>query len=712
MGLKHMSTVSKLSVSDWLRQVLAPATGAKAPSWLDELDDWLADGARTEGLSWTGLRQAMADAGWQLQAWPSGQAAGTWAEGVWLGLDGLDTTSPWVVAATGVAQCPPGQPLPDASTPWNGALFHLQSVGLPQQQVGSQSYWQWVAQLLQGRLPGLALSGLLINLGALTVPLFSMLVYDKVVHNGIFETLWALAIGVLLFLALELSLRHLRARQVERLAQVLDQRVDAVLFRSLLQPGQRAGSQPGMTARFVSLYRDLASARDFFSSHYLLALADLPFMLLLWLVMGWIAWPLLLLVLAWTAVYALWGTWLKEQSQRMGQHTSQLQTRKFALLADALSSLDALRTSHVGPRFQAQFAAVSQDHGDYQTLLRHAAMRQMLLGQAVFTFSYVSLLVLGAYLVFQQQMTQGALVAVAMLSGRTLAQVAQALMTLGRWRELQDALKALHPFLVEPPNIQPAQNQTPARAVQGDIKVLQVGHGYGGQSPALKGVTLHIRAGERVALMGRPGSGKSTLARVLAHAIAPSEGEVRVDDVALSAYGLHSRADWLSFKPQETALVAGTVESNILAALSPLVSAQDRTTALQRALYLSGMDQDLAQGTLSLSQSVEEYGANLSGGQRQKVALARALAVPTKVLILDEPTNGLDPESEKQLVERLAQLQGTTLILVSHSARALSLCPRVIALDRGRVVADGATRDLVKVDPLLGAAQQSIPSGN
>jgi ABC-type bacteriocin/lantibiotic exporter with double-glycine peptidase domain len=707
MDLKRMNTVPKLSVSIWLRQVLASATGVRAPAWLDPLEDWLADGASTEGLSWTGLRQAMADSGWQLHAWPSGQAAGTWAEGVWLGLDAQASANTWVVAATGVAQCPPGQALPDASTPWHGPLFHLQAVGLPHQQVGAQSYWQWVAQLLQGRLPGLALSGLLINLGALAMPLFSMLVYDKVVHNGIFETLWALAIGVLLFLALELSLRHLRARQVERLAQVLDQRVDAVLFRSLLQPGQRAGSQPGMTARFVSLYRDLASARDFFSSHYLLALADLPFMLLLWLVMGWIAWPLLLLVLAWTAVYALWGTWLKEQTQRMGQHTSQLQTRKFALLADALSSLDALRTSHVGPRFQAQFSAVSQDHSDYQTLLRHAAMRQMLLGQAVFTASYVSLLVLGAYLVFQQQMTQGALVAVAMLSGRTLSQVAQALTTLGRWRELQDALKSLHPFLVEPAfNSQPAE--TPARAVQGDIKVLQVGHGYGGQSPALKDVTLHIRAGERVALMGRPGSGKSTLARVLAQAILPSEGEVRVDDVALSAHNLHSRADWLSFKPQETALVAGTVESNILAALSPLATAQERTTALQRALYLSGMDQDLAQGTLSLSQAVEEYGANLSGGQRQKVALARALAVQAKVLILDEPTNGLDPESEKQLVERLGRLQGTTLILVSHSARALSLCPRVIALDRGRVVADGATRNLVKVDPLPGQAQQSI----
>ncbi len=584
---------------------------------------------------------------------------------------------------------------------------HIAPQEIPHQQAGDQSYWQWVAQILQGRWQGLALSGLLINLGALTVPLFSMLVYDKVVHNGIFETLWALAIGVLLFLALELTLRRLRARQVERLAQVLDQRVDAVLFRSLLQPASRAGSQPGMTARFVSLYRDLASSRDFFSSHYLLALADLPFVLLLWIVLGVIAWPLLVLMLAWTAVYVAIGLWQKERIRHMGQHASQLQTRKFALLADALSSLDALRTSHVGPRFQSQFAQVAQDHGDYQTLLRQAGVGQMLLSQTMYTASYVSLLVLGAYLVFAQQMTQGALIAAAMLSGRTLASVGMALMTLGRWRELQESLKALHPFLKEAP-LPDAQTEVPARAVQGDIKALQVAHGYGGTSWALKDVTLHIRAAERVALMGRPGSGKSTLARVLAHAVAPTEGEVRVDDVALAAHGLQSRARWLSFKPQEATLVAGTVESNILAALPSNAPAQERTEALQRALYLSGLDLELGNGSLSLSQAVEEYGANLSGGQRQKVALARALAVPAKVLILDEPTNGLDPESEKRLVDRLSQLQGVTLILVSHSARALALCPRVIALDRGRVVADGATRDLVKVDPVGGQMPAAI----
>jgi ABC-type bacteriocin/lantibiotic exporter with double-glycine peptidase domain len=113
-------------------------------------------------------------------------------------------------------------------------------------------------------------------------------------------------------------------------------------------------------------------------------------------------------------------------------------------------------------------------------------------------------------------------------------------------------------------------------------------------------------------------------------------------------------------------------------------------------VYFSGLDQDLQRATLSLSQPVEEYGSNLSGGQRQKVALARALAQNARVVLLDEPTNGLDPESERLLVARLAELTGVTLLLVTHSSRMLALTQRVIVLEQGRLVADGETTALVK----------------
>ncbi len=672
--------------------------GVQAQPLRTALNDWVRSGAPFDGSAWAELRQACLRLGVQ-----AGSASGVetltgdgpqWC--LWQSASGV-----WHSASRQAQQWSwdgeEGSPQTPAPA---GAVLVLSLAALPEQRGASQGYWQWVSQVLRGRMGSLVVMSLLINMGLLTIPLFTMLVYDKVVHNGIFETLWALGLGVMLFLLVEIVLRSWRTVQVERLSQWLDQRLDARMFSSLLTPASSAGSQPGMTARFLSLYRDLAASRDFFSSHYLLALADLPFVLILWGVIAWIALPLWAMLMAWTVLFVLVGLWMKSRSRRLSVETSRLQTKKFALLADALSSMDALRTSHVGLVFQRRFSQACQDHSDFQALMREDVHRFSLWSQVVFAGSYVSLLMVGAYLVFGQQLSQGALIAVAMLSGRTLMAIGQSLMTLGRWQELRESLRALSPFLMEPDNegTEPMADAGSAQLMRGDIKLLQVGHAYSAQTTVLDSVTLHIKAGEKVALLGRPGSGKSTLARILVQAVKPSRGEVRLDDVGLGQCSLPERAKWLSFKPQEAVLVAWAVERNILAALPPGTSEALRAQALKRGIVLSGLDLELSQGSLALNQVVDEYGSNLSGGQRQKVALARALALEVPVVVLDEPSNGLDPESERLLVQRLATLQNVTLVLVSHSARLLSLCSRVIALDRGRVVADGPTEQVVRVD--------------
>ena len=585
---------------------------------------------------------------------------------------------------------------PDAGTP--GYLFAVTHAPGHSPHAVASGYWRAAAGLLRGRLAGLAIASLLINLGMLVLPLFAMLVYDKVVFNGVFETLWTLAIGALLLLSAELAVRNLRARQVERLAQILDERIDRQLFAALLRPNASAGSQPGLVARFQTHYRDLAGARDFFSSHYLVALADVPFIVLMGLAIALIAWPLLIVVVLWTLIFIAVGAWLKQRLRQAARHNVEAQADKHALLTDALASLDALRTSYAGERLFQRFMAQSRHQSRCSAWWRSESNRQQYLLQIVHAGSYVTLLVFGAYLVFAQHLSVGALIAASMLSGRTLGMVAGTLHTLGRWDELGDALRALAPFLENPTASQPASAQVVERsasALRGDVSAHRLEHAYGDEH-ALRGIDLRIVAGERVALIGRPGSGKSTLARLLAGAMLPGKGEVRIDDAALSAHPTAARADWLAFKPQEAVLVAGSLEENILLGIAPWASADERIAALRRGLHLSGLDEDLARGSLSLDRRIEEYGANLSGGQRQKVALARALALPAKIVILDEPGNGLDPDAEKCLVDRLSTLKDTTLILVTHSARLLGLTERVIALDAGRVLADGPTRELVR----------------
>jgi ABC-type bacteriocin/lantibiotic exporter with double-glycine peptidase domain len=506
-----------------------------------------------------------------------------------------------------------------------------------------------------------------------------------------------------LFLSVELTVRALRVRGIERVALELDVQIDQRLYASLLKPSSRSASQPGMAARFLTLYRDLANARDFFSSQYVLALSDVPFTLLVWVIMGVIAWPLLMVVLVWTMIYVGVGSVLKDRTKKINADLNHQQAHKMALLTDTLSSLDTLRTSHAGAHLADRFMASARVQAQYASWLRLEQMLQAHWTQAVYLLSYVTLLTVGSYLVFNQYITTGALIAVGMLSNRTLGTAGQVLATLSRWAELRQSIQALSPYVTVRAHVEPSVAveapialHRPIESLQGRLTTHAIGHGYTAERDVLQALNLTFEQGERVGLLGRAGSGKSTLLRILAGAVQPREGDVRVDHVSLLNIMPADRASWLAFKPQESTLIAGTLEDNILLNLPLDATPLERAQALRHALHYSGLDHDLNSGVLSLDHQVEEYGANLSGGQRQKVALARCLAPQPRIIFLDEPTSGLDTESEKLIVDRLAQLQGVTLLIATHSAKVLSITQRVVVLEHGRLIADGLTQQLLQ----------------
>lgn len=558
-----------------------------------------------------------------------------------------------------------------------------------------------VTEVLQGRWTWLAMSSLYINAGMLVTPVFAMLVYDKVVHNGVFETLWALVIGVVLFTLAELVVRSLRVRDIERMAADMDVQVDKQLISQLLRPQSRSAAQPGLAARFLTLYRDLASAREFYASTYFLALSDLPFMLLIFVAVGIMAWPLMLVMVCWVAVYVAGGTYLKHRLSARHQKQLNSQTKKLALLTDALSSLDALRISHAGDWTAQRFEKLAGEHAHWATLVRLEMMLSQHWTQLVYVLSYVSLLTVGAYLIFAQFISTGALIAVSMLSGRTLGMAGQALLTLSRWNELQQSMRNLRPYLgsnaLSDVSQETERINRSYQGITGIITLDAITHRFDPRPQSrevLKSIELRFMPGEKIALLGRPGSGKSTLLRIVAGAISPTAGKVRVDNIELFSLPMQDRGSWLAFKPQEAALMAGTLEDNILMNLPATASETQRLDALAFALHHAYLEPDLSSGALSLNQRVEEYGANLSGGQRQKVSLARALALRPKILLLDEPTSGLDTESELAIVERLASLKHMGLVMVTHSQRALALTDRIIVLEQGKLLADGKTKDL------------------
>lgn len=581
-----------------------------------------------------------------------------------------------------------GQAIADVPDSAGDSLAEAVVMRIPRGNVGGLSLDSlralWPA--LRAAWVEVGLASLLINSGQLLLPLFSMLVYDKVVNNGVFETLWALTLGMAIYMATDAGMRIVRAVSTEHIAEDLAQRGDENLWQRLLAQTDISGG----IARFLSNYRDLAVARDFVSSTYLLALADLPFLLLYLLAVGLIAWQLVLVAAVLVTVYALMGYALQTRSNRLGQEAEKQNTRKLTYMGEMLSALDVVRTVPGAGIFLRRWRDLSTTSASLDGQRRLAASHANALAAVMMTFSTVTMLVAGAYLIEARSLSVGGLIACNLLTARAMALVTSLFMVLGKFEDFKRAAARMESSVALPPE----RVFTPRTSVIGHIAIIDLKKDYAGRPTALDAVSFKVAPGERIALLGKPGAGKTTLLRCIAGLCKADSGQILIDGLALEDIAQLDRARWMAWKSQDPALFAGTLEDNLRVA-----GIAANSQRFKQALWVSGLDDELSGGRMTLGMTLEERGGNLSGGQRQKVALARALAQPCNILLLDEPTLGLDPDSERQLAERLPQLLNSQdiLIMTTHSAIMLAMTQRVIALDGGRIIADGPRDKLVRV---------------
>ncbi len=534
----------------------------------------------------------------------------------------------------------------------------------------------------KARLTEVLGASLIVNLLALCFPVFGSFVYDKVLGNGITETLWALAIGLLLVVALDLSVRAVRALLMERLAVTTEAEIDHGLFRRLF--ASSLARQPSV-GQVLDRYKQILSARDFVSSSYLLAAMDLPFLGLFLLAVAWIGGPMVLvpLVLGGLTVAAHWALSMpardyEAQARRSGE-------QRFSLLADVL----AVREAVVGGRLQDELmrrwrrtsdrAGVASGRARYWHALAHAVSA----GSS--NLAYVTAIVAGAHMIEARSLTTGGLLACTILTSRAMASLASVMLLLTRYREFRESLTEMDCLLPPPPQAEPP---LPRGRLSGHVALVEVTCRLRREGPAsLSSLSFTLAPGEMVGLAGRPGAGKTTLLRLLTGGLVPDQGQVLLDHLPLSALAPSDLSASIGYKPQDPCLLDGTIEDNLRAG-NGSAGPDDLTDALRA----SGLLASIERGELSLATPVGPRGAFLSGGQRQMLALARALLGRPSLLILDEPTTGLDAEAEAHLTRSLAALKGRcTILACSHSRSILSACDRLMVLDRGRLVANGPT---------------------
>ncbi len=527
------------------------------------------------------------------------------------------------------------------------------------------------------RFVEIIVAGILVNLLGLLMPLYSRLIYDKVLGNHIPETLWALTLGMLLFIGLELVLRIIRVYYTEQLAGRLDGQFDEVSARRLLTAKVQAP-----VGVVLARYRDLSAARDLLSSNYMLLLVDLPFLALYLVVLGLIGGHMVWVLLVGGGLLVGMQLLLKVPANDYAHAAMKAGTGKVDKLASIVYGMETLKTTPLQDRLMRAFLADAGANAVAQAKSRFWMNTSYAISTVGYTFISVATLVAGVYLVEDNLLTVGALIACSLLISRATTVLSSLAALLGRIEMFRRARAEFDQLFEE-------QEQTPtADVLRQEMRgLIQVGnllvHLDQKENATLKNISLTIQPGEKVGLVGRSGSGKSTLLRALAGLHKPDEGHVLIDGVAVTAYAPEVRMRSIGFKPQEPFLFDGTVAANIF--VGDRVPGQ----VYEAALAVSSLDDLIARGELRLDQAIKAPG-NLSGGQRQMVALARVIACTPRILLLDEPTTGVDQQTEARIIERLAAYAGPrTLVVATHSPALLRHVDRIIVIDGGRIVADG-----------------------
>ncbi|MGR8952436.1 MAG: type I secretion system permease/ATPase [Gammaproteobacteria bacterium] len=525
---------------------------------------------------------------------------------------------------------------------------------------------------------------LLINLFALASPLFVMNVYDRVVPNHAVETLWVLAIGVGIVFTFDFILKALRGYFIDTAGKRSDIILSATIFEKVM--GIRMEAKPVSVGTFANNLQEFESFRDFLTSATLTALIDLPFLFLFIAIIAVIGGPLALIPLLILPVAILGALSVQRPLKRTIAELFKFSAQKSATLIEAVSSLEMLKSTGAEGQVQRQW---EQTIGQISRLgLKSRLYSSLAVNLTAFLQQLATVLVViaGVYQISEGELTTGALIACTLLTGRALAPIAQIAALLTRYHQARASLDSLNHLMALPVEREAGRKFLHRSSFKGAVEFKNVSFSYPGQPiKALDNISFKINAGERVGIIGRIGSGKSTIEKLMMSFYEPQEGSILIDGTDIRQIDPSELRRQIGYVPQDITLLFGSVKDNIT-----LGSRFAEDNAVLLAAEIAGVTQFTNKHPSGFDQPVGERGAGLSGGQRQSVAVARALLLAPPVYIMDEPTNSMDNSSEEAFKQRFAgQLHHRTLILVTHRASLLSLVDRLIVMDGGHIVADG-----------------------
>jgi ATP-binding cassette, subfamily C, bacterial LapB len=556
----------------------------------------------------------------------------------------------------------------------------------------AQRHWFWGAIGENWLLYRDVLSAaLLVNLTAITIPFFTLNVYDRVVPNNAVETLWTLAIGVIMLIAVDYGLRMARSKVLDLASKRVDIKLSAFIMERVL--GMRMEHRPASAGSFASNLRAFEAVRDFITSATITAFIDLPFALIFLSLIFWLAWPIGCVILVAMVMQVSYAFSLQPRLQALTESTQRASATRNSALIESLVGLETLKAQCAEGLMQRKWeqsvAFLARVGADSRLLTASVVNGSSTMQQLV----TVCNIIVGVYLIADHKLSMGGLIASSMLSARALAPFSQIAGLLMQYQNSVMGLTGLDKVIGTPVERPDGANFVRRESVTGEIEFERVSFKYpGNDNEVLREVSFRIKPGEHVGIIGKVGSGKSTINRLILGLYQPTDGKIKIDGADIQQLDPAEVRKAVGYVPQDVVLFYGSLRDNITIGI-PFVE----DYGILQAAALAGLDDLISNHPAGFDMPIGERGESLSGGQRQSVAIARAVVHEPVVLLLDEPTSSMDYSSEDALKTRLATYsKGKTMVLVTHRTSLMDLVDRLIVIDRGAIVADGPKEKVVE----------------
>ncbi len=523
-----------------------------------------------------------------------------------------------------------------------------------------------------------------INLFVLAAPLFTMNVYDRVVPNNAIETMWVLAIGILVIYVLDMILKLLRTYLLETAGKKSDIIISSILFEKVMN--LKMSARPKSVGSFANNLREFESIRSFLTSSTISTLIDLPFALLFLVVAYYIGGVIVAVPLVVIAFIMLYSYIVKEPLRKSIESTYEASAHKNGVLIESLMNLETIKVLGADGHSQWNWEESTGDIANkgFKSKIFSASIQTVT--AFMVQLNTVVVLIVGVYMIEEKLLTMGGLIASVILTSRIISPMGQMAALLANFEQTKTAYNSLNEIMQLPVERPEGKQFVYRENLQGKITFKDVVFSYEEeQKQSLKGVSFTVNPGERVGIIGKIGSGKSTIQKLLLKLYEPDSGSILVDDIDIAQIDPADLRRQVSYVPQDVALFNTTLRANIVYK-KPSVDNE----ALLKAAHIGLVSEFVNKHPLGFDMPIGEQGIGLSGGQRQAVGVARAFVTETPMVILDEPSTSMDSSSEKLLLERLKEVtKGKTTLLVTHKASMMSLVERLIIVDDGKIVMDG-----------------------